>query len=145
MKLFKILSHPYTLICCFSFMIISGASMGGFYIMFILLGLLHGVLHSLLGFYGMLLLVIGYHLPLKRNFWMKQLLSVIGLLLMFASVFFFFKNDNEHYNWGTFEQGLPMFTLIFTAFIAFCFLVGIFWKPQPKNSNDLKHGILSEV
>lgn len=145
MKLFKILSHPYTLICSFSFMIISGESLGGFYIMYILLGLLHGVLHSLLGFYGMLLLVLGYHLPLKRNLWVKQLLSVSGVLLMFLSVFFFFRNDAAHYNWGTFEQGFPLFTLVFTAIIAFCFLIGTFWIPQLKNGDDLKHGILSKV
>jgi hypothetical protein len=143
MKLFRILSHPYTLIFCFSFMIISGESTGGFYIMYILLGLLHGVLHSLLGFYGMLLLIIGYHLPLKRNLFIRKVLSVIGLSLMVASVFFFFRNDTAHYNWGTFEQGLPMFTLVFTALIAVCFLVGTFWKPQPKNG--LRQGVLSKV
>lgn len=143
MKLFRILSHPYTLLFCFSFIIISGESTGGFYLMYILLGLLHGVLHSLLGFYGMLLLIIGHHLPLKRNFFIRQVLSVIGVSLMAASVFFFFRNDTAHYNWGTFEQGLPLFTLLFTAFIAVCFLVGTFWKPQPKNG--LRQGVLSKV
>lgn len=143
MKHFRILSHPYTLLFCFSFMIISGESTGGFYIMYILLGLLHGVLHSLLGFYGMLLLIISYHLPLKRNFFIRQILSVVGVSLMAASVFFFFRNDSAHYNWGTFEQGFPMFTLVFTVLIAICFLAGTFWKPQPKNG--LKHGVLSKV
>jgi hypothetical protein len=143
MKLFRILSHPYTLLFCFSFMIISGESTGGFYIMYILLGLLHGVLHSLLGFFGMLLLIIGYHLPLKRNTFITQMLSVVGLSLMVASVFFFFRNDTAHYNWGTLEQGLPMFTLVFTAFIAVCFLIGTFWKPQPKNG--VRQGVLSKV
>ncbi|WP_121356761.1 hypothetical protein [Flavisolibacter nicotianae] len=143
MKLFRILSHPYTLIFCFSFMIISGESIGGFYIMYILLGLLHGVLHSLLGFYGMLALIISYHLPLKRNIFIRQILNVIGIALLFASVFFFFQNDKAHYNWGTLEQGLPMFTLMFTALIAVCCLIGTFWKPQPKN--DEEQGVLSKV
>ena len=143
MKLFKILSHPYTLILCFSCMLISGESLGGFYIMYILLGLLHGVLHSLLGFYGMLLLFVGYHLPLKRNKWIKQLLSAIGFLLMVASVYFFFSQDTAHYNWGTFEQTVPLFTLLFTGFIAVCYLAGLFWKPQAKNGRDVKLGFLS--
>jgi len=124
-------------------MIISGESAGGFYIMYILLGLLHGVLHSLLGFYAILLLIIGYHLPLKRKFFIRQVLNVVGLSLMIASVFFFFRNDTAHYNWGTFDQGLPMITLVFTALIAVCFLVGTFWKPQLKNG--LKQGALSKV
>jgi hypothetical protein len=143
MKLFRILSHPYTLIFCFSFMIISGESTGGFYIMYILLGLLHGVLHSLLGFYGMLVLIISFHIRPKQKVFIKQLLNVVGVALMFASVFFFFKNDTAHYNWGTFEQGLPMFTLVFTALIAICFLIGTFWKPQPRN--NVKQGVLSKV
>ena len=143
MKRFRILSHPYTLLFCFSFIIISGESMGGFYIMYILLGLLHGVLHSLLGFYGMLLLVITHHLPLKRNIFVKQILNVFAVSLMAASVFFFFRNDTAHYNRGTLEQGVPLFTICFTAFIAVCFLIGTFWKPQSKNG--AKHGVLSKV
>lgn len=143
MKIFKILSHPYTLIFCFSFMIISGESTGGFYIMYILLGLLHGVLHSLLGFYGILALMIGQHLSTRRNRYLQKAVFVIGVTLMFASVFFFFKNDTEHYNWGTFEQGLPMFTLGFTVLIAICFLVNTFLKIRPKNGS--KQGVLSKV
>jgi hypothetical protein len=143
MKIIRIISHPYALLFCFSFMIISGESTGGFYIMYILLGLLHGVLHSLLGFYGMLLLVIGYHLPLKRNVFIKQVLNVIGVALMVSSVLIFFGNDTTQYNWGTFEQGLPMFTLVVTTFVAVCFLIGTFWKPQPKNG--LRQGVLSKV
>ena len=143
MKLFKILSHPYTLLLCFSFMIISGESIGGFYIMYILLGLLHGVLHSLLGFYGMLLLVIVHHLPLKRNIAIRQALNVVGVFLMVSSVFFFFRNDTGHYNWGTFEQGLPVLTLVLTTFVAICFLIGTFWRPEPKNG--MPPSVLSKV
>ena len=143
MKLFRILSHPYTLILCFSFMIISGESNGGFYILYILLGLLHGVLHSLLGFFGMLVLVIGYHLPVQCKNIVKQLFNVLGVSMMFLSLFLFFRKDIAHYNWVTFEQGLPMFTLVFTALIAICFLVGTFWHPRPKNG--LEQGVLSNV
>lgn len=143
MKLFRFLSHPYTLLFCFSFMVISGESMGGFYIMYILLGLLRGVLHSLLGFYGILALVIGFHLSLKRHIFIKQIFGVIGVFLMSASVFFFFWKDTAHYNWGTFDQGLPMFTLVFTGIVAILFLIGIFWRPQ--QVNGLRPGVLSKV
>jgi hypothetical protein len=124
-------------------MVISGESMGGFYIIYVLLGLLHGVLHSLLGFYGILALVIGFHLSLKRNVYIKQVLCVMGVFLMAASVFFFFRKDTAHYNWGTFDQGLPMFTLVFTGIIAILFLIGIFWRPQ--QVSGLKPGVLSKV
>src|SRR5438067_1112689 len=101
MKLFKILSHPYTLIFSFLFIIISGENMGGFYALYILLGLLHRALHSLLGFLGVLILIISYHLYIKQNLFIKQGLNVLGVVLLILSLFFFFRNDTEHYNWGT--------------------------------------------
>ena len=140
MKLFRILSHPYLLLFCFSFMVISGESMGGFYILYILMGLLHGVLQSLLGFYGMLLLLIAHHLPLKQNVFIRQVLNVAGVFLMAASVFFFFRNDTAHYNWATFEQSFPLFTLALTSIIAVCFLIGSFGKPQSKNDLHFSKG-----
>ncbi|HUC82473.1 MAG TPA: hypothetical protein VMR70_16320 [Flavisolibacter sp.] len=142
MKLFKILSHPYTLIFCFLFMLISGQHLGGFYALYILLGLYHGVLHSLLGFFGIAILFLSYHL-LKKKKTMQVILNVVGVILLFASVFFFFKNDKEHYNWGTFEQVVPMFTIVLTAFIGLCFLLGNFWKPHL--SSDIEQNFLSKV
>lgn len=134
MKLFKILSHPYTLIISFLFILISGEHLGGFYALYILLGLTHGVLHSVLGFFGIVVLLISFHFASRQKGYLRQGLNMIGVSMLFASIFYFFKNDTHRYNWGTFDVGLPMFTIIFTGFIAICFLIGSFWNPSPRSN-----------
>ena len=143
MKLFKILSHPYTLIISFLFILISGEHLGGFYALYILLGLTNGVIHSLLGFFGILLLLISYHIAVKHIGFLQQVLNMIGVAMLFASVFYFFKNDVQRYNWGTFEEGLPMFTIVFTGFIAICFLIGNFWNPSARS--NMNQNLLSKI
>jgi membrane protease YdiL (CAAX protease family) len=143
MKLFKILSHPYTLIVSFLFIVISGEHLGGFYALYVLLGLLQGAVHSLLGFFGIIVLLATYHSGWEPKSLKRKMLNIVGVGLLFSSVYFFFANDTERYNWGTFEQSVPLFTLFFTGFIALCFLVGAFWNSQSKN--NIQHGILSKV
>jgi len=133
MKLFKILSHPYTLIISFLFILISGQHLGGFYALYILLGLTQGVLHSVLGFFGIVVLLISYHIASKQKSYLQHGLNILGVAMLFASIFYFFKNDTQRYNWGTFEEGLPLFTIVFTGFIAICFLIGSFWNPSPRS------------
>ena len=143
MKLFKILSHPYTLILSFLFILISGQHLGGFYVMYIFLGLPHGAIHSLLGFLGIIVLAATHHSAWSRNSPLRQGLNVTGLGLLFASPYFFFMNDKQHYNWGTFDETLPLATLFFAGFITLCFLVGNFWQPHVKS--NARQGILSKV
>ncbi|MBB1287053.1 hypothetical protein HRH25_21905 [Flavisolibacter sp. BT320] len=143
MKLFKILSHPYTLILSFLFIVISGQHLGGFYALYVLLGLMHGAIHSVLAFLGIIVLLVMHHAGWSQNSLRRQVANVTGTALLFASVYFFFSNDRAHYNWGTFEQGFPMFTLMLSAFIAICFLLGTFWKPHPKSS--VNQNLLSKV
>lgn len=143
MKLFRILSHPYTLILAFLFIVISGRHLGGFYAMYVLLGLTHGVVHSVLGFLGIVVLVATHHSNWRQQSSIRKASNIVAVGLLFASLYLFFTNDKEHYNWGTFEESVPLFTLGFSVFIALCFLVGNFWKPNPKN--DVRHGILSKV
>jgi len=143
MRVFKILSHPYTFIFSFLFILISGEHLGGFYILYIFLGLPHGVVHSLLGFFGMVLLVSNYHLPRTTKGFVKQCLNVIGAGFLFASIYLFFKNDKEHYNWGTFEEGVPVFTLVLFGLLGLCFLIGTFLKPR--SSTGMIQNVLSKV
>ncbi|NTS41945.1 hypothetical protein HRG84_13595 [Flavisolibacter sp. BT320] len=143
MKLFKILSHPYTLILSFLFILISGQHLGGFYVMYIFLGLTHGVVHSVLGFLGMIVLAATHHSAWSRTSPLRQILNVTGVGLLFVSLYLFFMNDKQHYNWGTFYESIPLATLFFTGFIALCFLIGNFWQPHLKS--DTRQGILSKV
>ena len=142
MRVFKILSHPYTLISCFLFMLISGQHLGGFYVLYLLLALPHGGIHSLLAVAGIGILLLNYHLLRgKQNKIVSKSLDVLGLILLVGSLLYFFLNDTQHYNWGTFDQGLPMFTICLTSFIGLCFLVGILWN----QSDQSKLSPLSKV
>ena len=143
MKIFKILSHPYTLIFSFLFILISGEHLGGFYALYIFLGLLPGAIHSLLGFFGMLILVVSYQLPRTTRAYVKQALNVIGAAMMYLSIYLFFKNDTSRYNWGTFEEDVPVFTLVLFGLLSFCFLIGTFLKPR--SSSGMIKNVLSKV
>jgi hypothetical protein len=132
MKLFKFLSHPYTLIICFLAIMISGENFGGFYAMYILMALPFGGVHALLAFAGIIVL-LGNH-SIKRNkvnaAW--QVINMLGVLLLFASLYYFFWADKQHYNYGSFEQPVPILTMAVTALAAACFLISNFIKARAK-------------
>ena len=134
MKWFRILSHPYTLIICFLLIMISGESFGGFYAMYILMALPFGGMHALLAVAGILVLIINHSLNTNRTGY--RLASVSGLFLLIASLLYFFSADKQHYNWGSFEQVVPVITMILTAVISIFFLVGNFnHKKSPEAYN----------
>ena len=123
MKIYRILSNPYALIICFSLILISGEHWGGFYGMYILMGLMFGGVHSFLAVAGILVIAAG-HNWLKGPVFLQQLIKLVGVSLLFFSLYIFFTNDKEHYNWGTFEQTVPIITIIITSIVAICFLTG---------------------
>lgn len=131
MKIFKFISHPYTLIICFLLIMISGESFGGFYALYILLGLFYGAIHSLLALAGIIVLLVSYHRFKIKNA-RAQILNLAGVLLLFSSVGYFFWQDKQHYNWGSFEQTVPVVTMTITVFVATCFLINNFIKARPK-------------
>ena len=131
MKPFRVLSHPYTLIICFLLIIISGENWGGFYLLYILMALPFGALHALLAIAGIASLVIGYH-GFQKKLSVLKILNLVGVMFLLASLFYFFWADKHHYNYGTFQETVPLLTLIITAIIAVCFLIGTFLKPTTK-------------
>ena len=132
MKLFKILSHPVTLIICFLLIMISGEHVGGFYGMYILMGLPFGAVHALLAIAGIVVLLVNQALQPSRTSYLRQVINLIAVLFLFSSLYFFFHNDKEHYNYGTFEQAVPIITMAVTAFVAVCFLIGNFSRVGPR-------------
>ena len=67
MKAIQVITHPVTLIISFLFILISGEHWGGFYILYLLLALPHGGLHALLGFVGIVILVIAMNKKLETS------------------------------------------------------------------------------
>lgn len=124
MRVIKIVTNPYTLIISFFMILINGEHLGGFYLLYLLLALPIGAIHSLLALTGVGLLLFVYHKYQRKNLQtVESILNLAGMLFLFSSLSFFFINDKEHYNYGTFHQKIPLITLILFGFIALCFLL----------------------
>jgi hypothetical protein len=129
MKAIKFITHPVTLIICFSFVLISGEHLGGFYLLYILLGLPHGAIHSLLAVGGISLLLF-CNMKFKREFnqLAEPVLNIIGVLLLSSSLFLFFYRDSDHYNYATFYQTVPQISLAVFAVLIVSFLINNLYK-----------------
>lgn len=124
MKLLSFISHPVTLISSFSIIMISGEHLGGFYALYILLGLYGAAVHSLLGVAGVAILLISYYKFKRKNqYLIEPLLNLIGLVLLILSLYLFFYNDKSHYNYGTFYQTVPLISLSLFGLLALCFFI----------------------
>jgi uncharacterized membrane protein len=123
MKALQPFRSPYLLITSFLVIMISGQHLGGFYLLYLVLALPYGGIHALLALVGIMGLVIVH----QRLHWRSQSIwRLVGLtagtLLLVASLITFFYNDKEGYNYGTFEQVVPLVTLTLFALIAFLFV-----------------------
>jgi multisubunit Na+/H+ antiporter MnhB subunit len=122
MKLWNLLSHPYLVITGFCAILISGEHWGGFYLTYVLLALPNGGLHALFAFAGILILLVSYH-RFSANASLSFFLNLAGVLLMVASLFYFFRADPQHYNQATFQQWIPLCSLAFAAMSGGCLLL----------------------
>lgn len=123
MKISKIFQNPLLLIASFLFIVISGESFGGFYLLYLLMALPHGSLHSLLAVLGIVILITGY----IKNGSSKNAPTLIvfytaGVACIISSLLVFFLNDKQGYNNGTFHQLIPLISLIIFSFIALGFI-----------------------
>lgn len=124
MKVFKFITHPYTVIICFSLILISGESWGGFYLIYLLFALPHAGIHALLALFGTILLLISYdRFKRKKIYLLESITNITGILLLISSLFFFFLNDKEHYNYQTFYDTVPQITLVIFSIVALTFLL----------------------
>jgi hypothetical protein len=129
MKLIKIITHPITLSISFLIIIISGQHLGGFYLLYILLGLPHGSIHSIFGAVGVAtLLFSSYKYRGKFNYLIEPCFNIAGVILLSLSLFLFFYNDKDHYNYGTFYQTVPLASLILFALLSISFSITNIFK-----------------
>ncbi len=116
----RFLIHPVTICLLFCCLIISGESTGGFYILYLLIGLPHGVLHSLLGTAGVVVLILSLY------FKKSSVVASLGLVAsgcFLLSLIRFFTQRGASYNYATFRQFVPLAILI--VFLL-CLLLFIF-------------------
>lgn len=124
MKAINIITHPVTLIICFLLVMVSGQHFGGFYLLYILLALPHGSVHSVLAVAGItILLFSNYKYKRQFSFKIEPLLNITGVLMLLFSLYLFFYNDKGHYNYGTFYQIVPIISLV--GFVLMCVVFSI--------------------
>jgi|KBSMisStandDraft_5_1062788.scaffolds.fasta_scaffold2202695_1 uncharacterized membrane protein YfcA len=124
MKLRNIITHPLAVMISFMIVLISGEHVGGFYIIYLLMGITHGTVPSLLGIGGIILLAPGLLIAQRKQASSIYLLNITGILLMMLSLFLFFFNDIQRYNINTFYQFIPFCTIILFCLLALLFLFG---------------------
>ena len=140
MKILKIAGHPVLVMSVFLLLLISGESFGGFYVLYILLGLPHGVPDALLAVGGLAVMLLGYKIYRKQFSPIKPLLYLAGNALMIYSLFVFFRMS-KGYNDATFHQTVPFISFVLYGL---CVLCNLFYsiilflnKNTPKNSHPL--------
>lgn len=119
MKLIKLFAHPYTVIISFFIILINGEGFGGFLLLYLLFGLPYGAIHSLLAVLGIVLLLFNYYkYGMKKESVLQCVIEIIGVFLLIFSLFLFFYNDKQHYNYGTFYHLVPIIMLILFGIIS---------------------------
>jgi len=118
MKLLNILAHPVLLIISFSLVLVIGEKFSGFYIVYILMALIELYLHAIWAVIGALLLAVGHQMLDKT----RRVINIAGSLFLVLSLFTFFYNDKDHYNWDTFYHvkslvSLGIFGLLWLVFV----------------------------
>lgn len=132
MKLLKIIGHPITVTILFLIILISGRSIGGFYLFYLMIAVSNGLIHGILALIAVSLFLIA-HLPLKNNAVARSILDSAAVLCLLLSLYFFFHNDSEGYNSGSFSTGAFWITFSLFALAAIGLLVrdvGAFEKPD---------------
>ena len=131
MKTLKILSHPYLLLSLFSLILISGKSFGGIYLMYLAMALPHGGAHALLALAGVAVLIFTrerYHR--QKQVVLEPILNISGAFLLVGSLLYFF--SQSRYNWGTFEQTVP---LVMLSLFGVCWFLFVVWNMMPGTGN----------
>jgi hypothetical protein len=116
----KILIHPITICLLFCFLIISGESTGFFYIFLLLLGLPHGVLHSMLGIAGIGLLLSSIAMKESNRLYIIRLAGALCLIL---SLVRFFTQPGASYNYNTLRASVPLSLLIIFSLLLLLFML----------------------
>jgi hypothetical protein len=113
MSFYKIITHPVTLIISFLYILISGEHVGGLYIWYLLMAAPYGIGRVWWAFAGILSLLISRTQPVEKRKVLRSCLRITGSLELAISLFVFFRvEDKNCYNCSTFEQTIPLITLI---------------------------------
>lgn len=140
MKVIKFLANPGLIALVFCFLLISGKAMGGVYLLYLILGLPHGAVHSLLGVAAIIFLCLTISTSEKGNgIFLKIFFQIAGISLAILSIVSFFYLDRSGYNLGTFEQTVPIMSFTILAICIVAFLIHSIWKIRRNQRNLESH------
>ena len=134
MKKIQFITHPLFLITYFLLLVISGENLSNFYCFYIVLALPYAGIHSILAILGIGILIFNYaKYKNKFNYKIEPFLNIGGAVLLISSLFSFFYNDVDHYNYGTFYETVPLTILIVFILVELTFFVKNFIKIGSKS------------
>lgn len=143
MKIINIIGHPVLVMSMFLLIMISGEHFGGFYLIYILMGLAGGAPHAIIALAGLSLVFIGYKVYRAKPHLIKPILYILGIAVMILALVLFFEGSNG-YNDGTFYQTVPIITLLLFGLASLCFMIHSFWlAAKIIKSKDSKLGLAS--
>lgn len=122
MKIIKVIGHPVLVMSLFLLLLISGESFGGFYVIYLLLGLPHGVPDAIVGIAGLGAMLAGYKVYRSRYHPLKPLLYIAANGIMIWSLVLFFQSS-KGYNDPTFHQTVPILSFCLFGLCVLCNLV----------------------
>jgi multidrug transporter EmrE-like cation transporter len=111
MKWSNIFTHPITQIFSFCIIIISGPYIGGPYIFFLNHAAQEGIAFAIIGLLGIILC-------LASMLVYKSGLQFAGTLIMLLSLLIFFWSPRWHNSSGTFNEPLPLATILLFIIIS---------------------------
>lgn len=122
MKILKIVGHPVSVMCVYLLLLISGESFGGFYVLFILLGLSHGVPDTIVSTLGLGIMLLGYKIYRKKYHPIKPALYILGDVVMIIGLIMFFQTA-KGYSYATFHQIAPLVSFALFGLCVLCNVV----------------------
>lgn len=136
MKILKIIGHPISVICMYLLLLVSGKSFGGFYFLYILIGLPHGVPDAIVSVLGLSIMLLGYKINRNRFNQFRPVLYIVGNVIMILGLVYFFR-ASKGYNDLTFHQTVPLFSFVlFGLCVLSNFFVSILLLNQRTSGNN---------
>ena len=135
MKLIKWIGHPVIMVILYLLLIIEGDNFGGFYMLYLMLSVPHGVPYATVAALGIAGVVVAFNIHSARHRLFKPVLYLLGFGLMIFSLILFFQTG---YNWKTFQLIVPCSSFILFGICAACFLIRTMDSFLPKKERAVR-------
>lgn len=124
MKLLTIISHPYTLLTSFFFIIVGGQQIDTFYLLYLVTGLPNGSWYSIAGLLGIGVILYSHIRYREHDTSMDEhFTNLIGVIMLVLSLFLFFYSNSGAFDYGAFNQWVLLTSIMIFCIFVTCFIV----------------------